>query len=170
MLPNRLFSKHSAPAPEIQVRALSQQSDCPPPSLKLRSSAIARNPTQLSHLSTTPFHNNINNFYFIHLKLHSSLDFHFGLLTISLKRDKMSTRKRKQDEELVALPSDESEEEEEYVFPSFQCASHRKPSMVAQLASLELLHSSIPSCPRGISSQGCIRRKTPAFKSKLRRR
>ncbi|KAE9376369.1 hypothetical protein N431DRAFT_435734 [Stipitochalara longipes BDJ] len=27
----------------------------------------------------------------------------------------MSTRKRKQDEELVALPSDESEEEEEYV-------------------------------------------------------
>jgi hypothetical protein len=29
----------------------------------------------------------------------------------------MSTRKRKQDEELVALPSDESEEEEEYVLP-----------------------------------------------------
>ena len=29
----------------------------------------------------------------------------------------MSTRKRKQDEELVALPSDESEEEEEYVDP-----------------------------------------------------
>lgn len=27
----------------------------------------------------------------------------------------MATRKRKQDEELVALPSDESEEEEEYV-------------------------------------------------------
>lgn len=27
----------------------------------------------------------------------------------------MSTRKRKQDEELVALPSDDSEEEEEYV-------------------------------------------------------
>jgi len=27
----------------------------------------------------------------------------------------MSTRKRKNDEELVALPSDESEEEEEYV-------------------------------------------------------
>jgi hypothetical protein len=27
----------------------------------------------------------------------------------------MTTRKRKQDEELVALPSDESEEEEEYV-------------------------------------------------------
>jgi hypothetical protein len=27
----------------------------------------------------------------------------------------MSTRKRKQDEELVALPSDESEDEEEYV-------------------------------------------------------
>jgi hypothetical protein len=32
-----------------------------------------------------------------------------------LKKDIMSTRKRKQDEELVALPSDESEEEEEYV-------------------------------------------------------
>jgi hypothetical protein len=30
----------------------------------------------------------------------------------------MSTRKRKQDEELVALPSDESEEEEEYVLPA----------------------------------------------------
>jgi hypothetical protein len=31
----------------------------------------------------------------------------------------MSTRKRKNDEELVALPSDESEEEEEYVRPPF---------------------------------------------------
>jgi hypothetical protein len=30
----------------------------------------------------------------------------------------MATRKRKQDEELVALPSDESEEEEEYVAAS----------------------------------------------------
>jgi hypothetical protein len=31
----------------------------------------------------------------------------------------MSTRKRKQDEELLALPSDESEEEEEYVLHPF---------------------------------------------------
>jgi len=36
----------------------------------------------------------------------------------------MSTRKRKNDEELVALPSDESEEEEEYVYPF----AHRKTS------------------------------------------
>ena len=35
----------------------------------------------------------------------------------------MSTRKRKQDEELVALPSDESEEEEEYVETPFHQAT-----------------------------------------------
>jgi hypothetical protein len=40
----------------------------------------------------------------------------------------MSTRKRKNDEELVALPSDESEEEEEYVQTPFHrptIAPHR---------------------------------------------
>jgi hypothetical protein len=35
----------------------------------------------------------------------------------------MATRKRKQDEELMALPSDESEEEEEYVAFSLRYAS-----------------------------------------------
>lgn len=39
----------------------------------------------------------------------------------------MSTRKRKQDEELVALPSDESEEEEECVSPfSSPTFAHRQ--------------------------------------------
>jgi hypothetical protein len=62
----------------------------------------------------------------------------------------MSTRKRKQDEELVALPSDESEEEEEYVFVTAFVACHRKPSINPQLASLELLYSSISSNYRDI--------------------
>jgi hypothetical protein len=37
----------------------------------------------------------------------------------------MSTRKRKQDEELVALPSDESEEEEECVHLPYPSHHHR---------------------------------------------
>ena len=57
----------------------------------------------------------------------------------------MSTRKRKQDEELVALPSDESEEEEEYVSRATFIAFRRIPSLLLQLSSLELLHSSISS-------------------------
>jgi hypothetical protein len=50
----------------------------------------------------------------------------------------MSTRKRKQDEELVALPSDESEEEEEYVSHPFPSPYHHGASGWLQLASLQL--------------------------------
>jgi hypothetical protein len=52
----------------------------------------------------------------------------------------MSTRKRKQDEELVALPSDESEEEEEYVFITTFVAYRRNSFVVLQLPCLELLY------------------------------
>jgi hypothetical protein len=74
----------------------------------------------------------------------------------------MSTRKRKQDEELVALPSDESEEEEEYVLSMFRCASHRKPYIKLQLVSLELLQPSKPSICMNMSSQDSMRRKSRA--------
>jgi len=50
----------------------------------------------------------------------------------------MSTRKRKQDEELVALPSDESEEEEEYVLHTFPSPDRHGASGWLQLASLQL--------------------------------
>jgi hypothetical protein len=81
----------------------------------------------------------------------------------------MSTRKRKQDEELVALPSDESEEEEEYVFLNFQCASRRKPSYDAQLASLELLHSQFHQILEIFDRKALSGAKTRPSKSKLRR-
>jgi hypothetical protein len=60
---------------------------------------------------------------FSHPSVHNSITFHLFPISIPISittklqlrsRDpNMSTRKRKQDEELVALPSDESEEEEE---------------------------------------------------------
>jgi hypothetical protein len=63
----------------------------------------------------------------------------------------MSTRKRKQDEELVALPSDESEEEEEYAFLTTVITYHRASSIAVQLALLELPHPSKSSKHRAIS-------------------
>jgi hypothetical protein len=53
----------------------------------------------------------------------------------------MSTRKRKQDEELVALPSDESEEEEEYVYPPLPLKGSNAAHEGPQLASLQLQSS-----------------------------
>lgn len=54
----------------------------------------------------------------------------------------MTTRKRKNDEELVALPSDESEEEEEYVSHLSHPKIHQKRRAKLQCSSIELLRSS----------------------------
>jgi hypothetical protein len=53
----------------------------------------------------------------------------------------MSTRKRKNDEELVALPSDESESEEEYVSSLFAPFFTNPSICKLQLNSMELLPS-----------------------------
>lgn len=50
----------------------------------------------------------------------------------------MATRKRKQEEELVALPSDESEEEDEYVHIHHSVPDDRIYSPAPQLGSLQL--------------------------------
>lgn len=76
----------------------------------------------------------------------------------------MSTRKRKQDEELVALPSDESEEEEEYVFPTIVITYPQQRFLSFQLASIELLPTSISSCRRWLPPQGSIRRKNSGLR------
>lgn len=52
----------------------------------------------------------------------------------------MATRKRKQDEELVALPSDESEEEEEYVSPSHLFTAIVSSSRIDTIVQLHAIH------------------------------
>jgi hypothetical protein len=85
--------------PGIQVRAPSHQSSSHPPRILFSSPS------------------------FSHPSVHNSITFHLFPISIPISittelqlrspDPNMSTRKRKQDEELVALPSDESEEEEE---------------------------------------------------------
>ena len=64
----------------------------------------------------------------------------------------MTTRKRKaEEEELQALPSDESEEEEEYVLPSFFSCHCRVTIATLVDISLTLRNNQIPEFRRGVS-------------------
>jgi len=74
----------------------------------------------LPSLSNSSFTNSIHQ-----LKLRHIINHHLSTFASDWKPKKMSTRKRKNDEELVALPSDsEGEEEEEWVPSARVCASN----------------------------------------------